>query len=252
MEIKKENLDNIVTYIKEHIITPGAGVYIEMIEKAVHEIAANDGIEYLLALRDAVSERLTGPERGDGAYLHFVDLVDDKWANPPETQQTAAIDGASGPQPGQATDTKPEPKGGQSEGNETATRLPKYRIAYGNYLSIAEKIFKWMKFSYKKNPALADDCVFSTFLAAIETADFRQVHFENKIKFLYGLSKIAELVWPSDWKSDLEPLKSPGKNGRAWDWKKEWDYLRRHKNAIEVEWKYVFDSLIEDIKNRKF
>lgn len=251
MKINKSNLDDIVNYIKEYNRTSNEGFFHE-IKKAVHEIAVNNGVEYLLALRDAVFDALPWTMRGDGAHGYFEDRVETEWANPPETQQTAAIDGASGPQPGQSTDTKPEPKDGQGEGNETATRLPKYRIAYGNYLSIAEKIFKWMKFSYKKSPALADDCVFSTFLAAIETADFRQVHFENKIKFLYGLSKIAELVWPSDWKWDLVPLKSPGKNGRAWDWRSEWDYLRRHKKAIEVEWKYVFDSLIEDIKNRKF
>ncbi|MDD6687372.1 hypothetical protein [Sodaliphilus pleomorphus] len=257
MQVKDSDIEYIVRYIKEDNCfrkandNYGNSYFLAKIENVVHEIAVNNGIEYLLALPDAVFDALPWYERG-GSYEDFEGFVKTERDNLFKTQQTAAIDGASGPQPGQSTDAKPEPKDGQGEGNETATRLPKYRIAYGNYLSIAEKIFKWMKFSYKKSPALADDCVFSTFLAAIETADFRQVHFENKIKFLYGLSKIAELVWPSEWESDLVPLKSPGKNGRAWDWKKEWDYLRRHKNAIEVEWKYVFDSLIEDIKNRKF
>lgn|GEM_PF-4735130 len=244
MQVNQRDLLVIVNYIKDYNK--------EMIMTAVHEIAVNNGVEYLLALRDKVFDALPWTERGDGAHLFFTDCVETEWANPPETQQTAAIDGASGPQPGQATDTKPEPKGGQDEGNETATRQHKYKFAYGDHVSIAREIFNMMQRLSIKGPALADDCELSTFLEAIETADFRQVHFENKIKFLYGLSKIAELVWPSDWKWDLVPLKSPGKNGRAWDWRSEWDYLRHRKNAIDAGWKDDFDSLIEEIKNRKF
>ncbi len=257
MQVKDSDIEYIVRYIKEDNCfrkandNYGNSYFLAKIENAVHEIAVNNGIEYLLALRDKVFDALPWYERG-GSYEDFEGFVKTERDNLFKTQQTGAIEGASGPQPGQATDTKPEPKGGQSEGNETATRQYKYKFAYGDHVNIAQEIFNMMQRLSIKGPALADDCVFSTFLAAIETADFRQVHFENKIKFLYGLSKIAELVWPSDWKSDLVPLKSPGKNGRAWDWRSEWDYLRRHKNAIEVEWKYVFDSLIEDIKNRKF
>lgn len=226
MEIKKENLDNIVTYIKEHIITPGAGVYIEMIEKAVHEIAANDGIEYLLALRDAVSERLTGPERGDGAYLHFVDLVDDKWANPPETPQTAAIEGASGPQPGQATDTKPEPKVGQDGCNETATRQ-QYEFNWDK----ARRYYDFLADTSTRK-AIIVDCSETMFLAAIETADFRNIHINDrtKLKYLYALNLISKIVTNADgvvWKNNLKGVT-----------KKDWDYLRSNSNNIEGNWVY--------------
>lgn len=257
IQIKDSDIDYIVRYIKEDNCFRKANdncsnsYFLSKIENAVHEIAANNSIEYLLALPDAVFNALPWYERG-GTYENFEEFVKTERDKLLKTQQTAAIEGASGPQPGQVTDAKPEPKDGQGEGNETATRQHKYKFAYGDHVNIAQEIFSMMKLSSKKGPALADDCEFSTFLEAIQTADFRKVHFENKIKFLYGLSKIGELVWPSGWKLDLEPLRSPGDNGRAWDWKSEWDYLRHCKNVIDEEWKVDFDLLIEDIKNRKF
>lgn len=136
MLVKDSDIDYIVRYIKEDNCFRKANnncsnsYFLSKIENAVHEIAANNSIEYLLALPDAVFNALPWYERG-GTYENFEEFVERELENSSEKQQTAAKEGASGPQPGQTTDTKPEPKDGQGEGRETATKPHKYDIPSG-------------------------------------------------------------------------------------------------------------------------